>query len=207
MSQSIRVLIADDDELVREGLRSLLSRQTDIQVVAAVRNGREALEHCMAGHVDVALLDARMPLVDGPQACDEITRRTGVRCCILSTFEDPDLVDRAVRAGSSGYLLKGASSEEIARSIRLIRDGNTVFTSSIFETVRGSSRTTADLSGLSQREQEIVREVARGLSNREISEALHLSEGTVKNYISGILAKLGLKQRTQIAVYYLSPGH
>jgi DNA-binding NarL/FixJ family response regulator len=208
MNTLIRILIADDDQLIREGLQAVLARQADIRVVAAVTNGREALEHCLGSSVDVALLDAKMPVMDGPTACAEIVERTDVRCCILSTFDDPDLVDRAVRAGASGYLLKGAAGEEIAQSLHLIAGGHTVFQSSVFAGIRpGSpaSRRVADLSDLTEREQEIVRAVAEGLSNREISQRLYLSEGTVKNYISSILAKLGLKQRTQIAVYYLDP--
>jgi DNA-binding NarL/FixJ family response regulator len=189
-------------------MQAVLARQTDISVVAAVTNGREALEHCLSSSVHVALLDAKMPIMDGPTACAEITERTDVRCCILSTFDDPDLVHRAVRSGASGYLLKGAAGEEIAQSLRLIAGGHTVFESSVFAGIRPGapgSRRVADLGGLTEREQEVVRAIAEGLSNRQVSQRLCLSEGTVKNYISSILAKLGLKQRTQIAVYYLDP--
>lgn len=199
----IRVLIADDDELIREGLRSILARREELRIVATVSNGQEAVEHCAAGHVDVALLDARMPVTDGPDACAKITARSQARCCILSTFDDPDLVRRAVSSGASGYLLKGAGGDEITQAIVLIDQGNTVFKSSVFAALRETPRETADLSALTEREREIVRAVALGLSNREISEELFLSEGTVKNYISSILDKLGLKARTQIVAYYL----
>lgn len=204
---ALRILLADDDPLVREGLTVILSRDPGFQVVASVCNGADAVARCVSGQVDIALLDAKMPVMDGPAACERISGETETRCCILSTFEDAGLIERAVRAGARGYLLKGAGGEEIKQAIRLIAAGNAVFESGVFSTIRGApAREPPDLSMLSEREREIVEAVARGQSNREISEALYLSEGTVKNYISSILAKLSLRQRTQIAVYYLGPG-
>jgi DNA-binding NarL/FixJ family response regulator len=200
----IRVLIADDDPLVREGLQVILGKDEEFTIVGVVTNGREAIERCRAREIDVLLIDARMPVVDGPTACETIADETNTKCCILSTFRDEDLVSRSVRAGAMGYLLKGAGGEEIKQAIRLIHAGNSVFQASVFDSIR-TGRTEPDLSMLTEREREIVRAVARGLSNREIADELYLSEGTVKNYLSSVLSKLGLSQRTQIAVYYL--GH
>jgi DNA-binding NarL/FixJ family response regulator len=199
----IRVLIADDDPLVREGLQVILDRDPDFSVVAVAGDGREAIERCESREIDIALLDARMPVIDGPSACEAITRDYAVRCCILSTFRDEELVSRSIHAGAKGYLLKGAGGDEIKQALRLIRSGNSVFQSSVFDSVRQGGRYKPDLSMLTEREREVVGAVARGLSNKEISEELFLSEGTVKNYLSSILSKLDLRQRTQIAVYYL----
>lgn len=204
MASPIRVLIADDDELVREGLRAVLAYDERLKLVAVVSNGRDAVEHCLHGTVDVALLDARMPILDGPDACARITTDSRTRVCILSTFDDADLVSRAIASGASGYLLKGIGGEELRETIRLLHRGHTIFRSSVFQSFR-ATRVRGDLSMLSEREAEIARQIARGLSNRDIAARLHLSEGTVKNYISSALSKLGLTQRTQIAVYCLGP--
>jgi DNA-binding NarL/FixJ family response regulator len=206
MGSTIRVLIADDDQLIREGLTSILSQADDLKVVAVTADGREAIEQCVGGTVDVALLDARMPVVDGPAACARITAETDTRVCILSTFDDHDLVERAVAAGASGYLLKGVAGDEVRQAVRLVAGGHSVFKSSVFQSMRDSPHEVAgDLTMLTEREREIAQAITRGMSNREISETLHLSEGTVKNYISSILSKLGLAQRTQIAIYCLRP--
>jgi DNA-binding NarL/FixJ family response regulator len=199
----IRVLIADDDPLVREGLQVILNRDPDFTVVAVVGDGREAIERCRNREIDIALLDARMPVTDGPTACESISMDPAVRCCILSTFRDEELVSRCIGAGAKGYLLKGAGGDEIKQALRLIHAGNSVFQSSVMDSVRQGGRHEPDLSMLTEREREVVAAVARGLSNKEISQELFLSEGTVKNYLSSILSKLDLKQRTQIAVYYL----
>jgi DNA-binding NarL/FixJ family response regulator len=200
----IRVLIADDDPLVRSGLEVILGNDEGFRVVVSVGDGRQAVDGCRGRNIDVALLDVRMPILDGVAAAREIAASTSTRCLILSTFEEDDLVRDAVDAGARGYLLKGKTAEEIKESVRLVHRGIALFDMSVFERLQDSRPAPPpgdeDLSG---REREVALLIAEGFSNREIADRLYLSEGTVKNHVTAILDKLGLKQRTQIAVSYL----
>ncbi|MBN2737138.1 MAG: response regulator transcription factor [Spirochaetales bacterium] len=204
---AIGVLIADDDPLIRQGLEIILSRDENFQVVGIASNGREALEACLTKKIDVALVDIRMPLLTGIEAVKEISSQTSVKSIILTTFLEDDLVDSAMAAGAKGYILKGISPEEIKSIIKLVHNGSVVFDNGVmekFQADRGKKKSVFDSSDLTERESEIVQLIAKGLSNKAIAGKLFLSESTVKNYVTSILSKLDLEQRTQIAVYYLT---
>lgn len=201
---NIRVLIADDDPLILEGLEIVLNRDEDIEVVKAVSNGAEAVDFCKQHKVDVAMLDIRMPRLNGVEAAKEITSNSETKVIMLTTFDEDNLIHQAIQNGAKGYLLKGKSTDEIKNTIKMVHLGNTVFQESIFSRFNTPQHSTSlDLSLCSEREIEIIKLISDGLSNREISDHLCLSQGTVKNYISAILSKLNLKQRTQIAITYL----
>jgi len=171
-------------------------------VVASVADGLEAVRACRSLSVDVALLDIRMPGKNGIEAAAEIAVGGTCRVLLLSTFKETELVRGALASGASGYLLKGCSSDEIKEAVRLVHQGHTVFQDEVFEAVRrASANAPGDLSALSERERSLVRLIAEGYSNRQAADSLGLSEGTIKNYVSSILDKLGLQQRTQIAIY------
>lgn len=204
----IRVLIADDDALIREGLKIILQSDDRFEVAECVDNGLKAVEYCNAHQVDVALLDVRMPVMDGLEAAREISAKTGTRTLILTTFDDDDFILNAVRYGARGYLLKSSPPSRIMDAIRIVHDGGTVMQDIAMDIIKdelSSGRRCGIPDGvLTEREMEIAELVAKGFSNRDIAARLFMSEGTVKNYISAILAKTGLEHRTQLAVYYLT---
>jgi DNA-binding NarL/FixJ family response regulator len=201
----IKILIGDDDALIREALEIIFGKDKDFTVVASVCNGADAVKFCSGTNVDIALLDIRMPLVSGIEAASRITAQTNCKVLLLSTFKDEELVRGALQSGASGYLLKGCGSHEIKEAVRLVNTGHSVFQDEVFAAIRGDTKAVAgDISFLSEREQELTRLVAQGYTNKQAAEALFLSEGTIKNYISSILDKLGLNQRTQIAIYYMT---
>lgn len=205
---AIRVLIADDDALIREGLKIILQTDGRFEVAACVENGLKALEFCGREQVDVALLDVRMPVLDGLQAAREISRSTGTKPLILTTFDDDDFILGAVKNGARGYLLKNNTPGRIMDAIRVVHEGGIVMQDVAMDKIREElspqRKTRIDEEQFTEKELEIIRLVARGLSNREIAGQLHMSEGTIKNYISSILGKTGLEHRTQIAIYYLT---
>jgi DNA-binding NarL/FixJ family response regulator len=202
---AIRILIGDDDPLIREALEIIFGRDRDFELAASVGDGREAVRLCLSSAVDIALLDIRMPILNGIDAAAEITAKSRCKVLILSTFKDEELVRGALKSGASGYLLKGCGGNEIKEAVRLVHGGHTVFQDDVFAAIReGSKQARGDVSFLSEREKTLVKLVAEGYSNKQAAEALFLSEGTVKNYISIILDKLGLRQRTQIAIYYVT---
>jgi DNA-binding NarL/FixJ family response regulator len=204
----IRVLIADDDALVREGLKVILQSDEGFEVVAVVANGAEAVAVCKRRTVDVALLDVRMPVMDGLAAAAEIARAKRGRALMLTTFDEDELIAGAMRSGARGYLLKSSPPQRIKEAIRMVAGGGTVLQDAAMDKLR--DRLAAPLPGridtglFSERELEVIKAIAEGLSNREIAERLFMSEGTVKNHVSAILAKTGLDHRTQIAIYYLT---
>lgn len=205
---AIRVLIADDDALIREGLKIILQSDDRFEVAECVDNGRKAVEYCCAHQVDVALLDVRMPVLDGLEAARGISSKTATKALILTTFDDDDFIINAVRYGARGYLLKSSPPARIMDAIRMVHDGGTVMQDVAMDIIKdelSSGRKCGIPEGiLTEREMEIAGLVARGLSNKDIAARLFMSEGTVKNYISSILAKTGLGHRTQLAVYYLT---
>jgi DNA-binding NarL/FixJ family response regulator len=198
---STRVLVVDDQELIREGIASLLGIQPGIEVVGTAANGKEAVERAIAFEPDVVLMDVRMPELDGVAAAAVLrTQAPACRVVMLTTFDDEEYVVQALRAGAAGYLLKDLPAAELAESVRLAHAGVTQLDRTAAGHVAAAlSATPAD--PLTARETEVLRLVARGATNREIAARLYLSEGTVKNHISRILARLGLRDRTQAAIY------
>ncbi|HEY52473.1 MAG TPA: response regulator transcription factor [Caldilineae bacterium] len=204
----VRVLLADDQQLMREGLRVLLDLTPDIRVVGEAGDGAEAVERALALQPDVVLMDVRMPHLDGVAA----TRRLHEACpevqvIILTTFDDDEYVFEGLRAGAAGYLLKDAPSEQLAEAIRAAAQGEAFIQPSVARKVvaefarlteRDHRRREQPLvEPLSAREFEVLALVAEGLSNREISERMFITPGTVKNHVSNVLAKLGVRDRTQ----------
>ena len=210
----IRVLVADDQTLVRQGLRALLELAGDLTVAAEAADGEEALACVERDRPDVVLLDLRMPCRDGLAVLQELGRREGAPpCLVLTTFDDDELVLRAVALGARGYLLKDVSLEELARAIRTVADGGSVINPVITERVlRGIERLGAGFDSLptpevlTPRETEVLRMMAGGFSNREIGKACFVAEGTVKNHVSSILTKLGVRDRTRAVLRALHLG-
>lgn len=200
----INVLIADDDPLIRDALEIIIGKDERFTLCGIAENGKEAVELCRKFSVDVALLDIRMPEMDGLDAAGYIINETGARVLLLSTFAEETLARDAFQSGVSGYLLKGTSRNEICDSIALVASGHKIFRDEIFSSLESGNRMAPDISNLSKRETEIAGLIADGCSNREIADRIFLSEGTVKNHITSILSKLDLTQRTQIAVFLLS---
>jgi DNA-binding NarL/FixJ family response regulator len=206
----IRVLVVDDQALFREGVVTLLSAHADVEVVGEAENGRQALEAVARLRPAVVLMDLRMPVLDGVAATREIVQlHSESRVIVLTTFDDDDELFDALRAGAAGYLLKDVSSEKLAEAIRVAARGESFLQPSIASKVlaelnrRPARPTRADralLEPLSERELEVLRHLARGASNREIAERVYLAEGTVKNYVSSILGKLGAPDRTAAAL-------
>lgn len=204
----LRVVIADDEPLVRQGLRMVLEFDGDVSVVAEAADGRQALA-CVAEHLPhLALLDIRMPAYDGIEVCRRIVstpRLEAVRPMVLTTFADDDLVVAALRAGAAGYLLKSMPPEQIRRAVRSATKGETALAPALVDrlvreyTTRRAAPSPA-LSRLTGRETDVLREIARGRSNLEIAQTLYVSEGTVKTHVAAILRKLELRDRTQAAV-------
>jgi DNA-binding NarL/FixJ family response regulator len=192
-------------------LAIILGKDPDFTVAALAADGREAVAACAAGRIDVALVDARMPMMDGIEAIRRIAAAGTAKAIVLTTFEDEALVRGAVEAGARGYLLKGRSARDIKDAVRLVHSGSAVFQDSVFATLLAPAAPAAAAAPaggaeLTERERELAGLVAEGLSNKEIAGRLYLSEGTVKNYVSALLAKLGLAQRTQIAAWYYRGG-
>jgi DNA-binding NarL/FixJ family response regulator len=213
-ADAIRVLLVDDQRLMREGLRTLLELHRDLSVVGEASDGQEAEELTAQLQPDVVLMDLRMPRMDGVTATQRIKQRwPAVQVLVLTTFDDDELVFRSIEAGASGYLLKDVGSDALADAVRAASRGEAPLQPSVARKILGRLRATRSeprvvevrriLQGevLSERELEVLRLLGQGTANREIAERLSLTEGTVKNYISSILAKTGLHDRTQAALF------
>lgn len=202
----IKVLIADDDIIVREGLKLIISSQEDMCVCGEAENGNSALELARGLRPDVALLDIRMPECDGITAAENMLAEGLCSPLLLTTFDEEDFILRALKSEICGYILKNSPAERIIGAIRAVKAGGTVFQEDILKYVREKIIPTSGgevFSELTQREIDVVRLIADGLSNQQIADALFLSNGTVRNHISAILEKTGLEHRTQIAVMWL----
>jgi DNA-binding NarL/FixJ family response regulator len=210
----IRVLLVDDQRLLREGLRTLLELHADLTVCGEAGDGQEAEELTAQLQPCVVLMDLRMPRVDGVTATQRIKQRwPDIQVLVLTTFDDDELVFRSIEAGASGYLLKDVGSDALADAVRAASRGEAPLQPSVARKILGRLRATRreppavevaqTLQGdaLSERELEVLRLLGHGTANREIAERLSLTEGTVKNYISSILAKTGLHDRTQAALF------
>lgn len=211
----IRLLLVEDQEIVRRGLKTLLETKPDLQVVGEAGNGQQAIElvallHPTNQQPDVILMDIRMPIMDRVTATEHLCQQfPGIKILVLTTFDDAQYIAEALRVGAKGYLLKDTPSDELAEVIRSIHRGYTQFGPGILEKMMARTPTSeADppealppgLQALTAREKQVLRMIATGASNREIAQALFLSEGTVRNHISHILTRLNLRDRTQAAI-------
>ena len=205
MTNKIRLLIADDHEVARSGLKSMFAG-TEIKVAGEVASGTAAVKYALENEVDVVLLDIRMPDGDGLTALGRIKLdKPNLPILILSTFDNPTYVARAVALGASGYLLKGCTRDDLLTAIRTAAGGENTWTREELRRVTGAlatPRLTADVEvPLTQRESEVLRQLAYGLTNKEIANTLHISYETVKEHVQHILRKIGVSDRTQAAVW------
>lgn len=214
MSHKIRLLLVDDQIIIREGLKSLLESKPDMQVVGNAQDGQQTLDLLQSLYTtpqqpDVVLLDVRMPVMDGVAATEQICLKfPDTKVLILTTFDDDEYILKAMRFGAKGYLLKDTPSEELAAAIRAVHQGYTHMGPGLFEKVFSQSATNPvksnipkELLELSPRELQVLRLIATGANNREIASTLYISENTVKNHVTNILSSLGLRDRTQAALY------
>jgi DNA-binding NarL/FixJ family response regulator len=210
----IRVLVADDQELIRAGFRAILETQPDIAVVAEAGTGAEAVEAARRTTPDVALMDIRMPVLDGIGATSRITAADPrTRVLVLTTFDLDGYVYGALRAGASGFLLKNAPRDQLLDAVRIVARGDALFSPTVtrrlvetYVSARAPVPLDSQVATLSPRERDVLGQLARGLSNAEIASALHLSEATVKTHVAGLLAKLGLRDRAQVIVFAFESG-
>src|SRR5437667_12568321 len=219
---TIKVLIVDDERMVRAGFRMILDSQPDIAVVGEADDGGGAVDEALRLTPDVVLMDIRMKNMDGLQATRSILARAGrpPKVVMLTTFDYDEYVYEALKAGASAFLLKDSPAEQLANAVRVVADGDALLHPSITRRLiedfahrpTPRSGTPPELEELSERELEVMRCLARGLSNREVASALHLSEATVKTHVVHILTKLGLRDRVQTVVMayesgLIEPGH
>ena len=201
----IRMLVADDHEVVRFGLRTLMAG-TEVEIVAEVSTGEDAIKYAIENDPDVVLMDIRMPRGDGLNALGRIKLdKPDMPILMLSTFDNPTYIARSVALGASGYLLKNCSREKLLNAIRISASGESAWTRDELRRVTGAlatPRLAADVEvPLTQRESEVLRQLAYGLTNKEIAQALHISYETVKEHVQHILRKIGVSDRTQAAVW------
>jgi DNA-binding NarL/FixJ family response regulator len=206
---TIKILLADDQSLFREGLRILLSTQPDFEVVGEATNGEETLRLAAKLHPHIVLMDMRMPILDGVEATRRLNEtQPDCRVIVLTTFDDDELVFEGLRAGAVGYLLKAVSTPRLLEAIRTVARGESILEPSVTAKVvaefarlaNQASRPQALLNPLSEREIEVLRLVTKGATNREIAATLFIAEGTVRNHLTTILSKLEVSDRTQAAV-------
>ncbi len=216
--EKIKVLIADDIMILRQGLKAVLEQDDSIEVVALAENGREAFEKCAVYVPDVVLMDMRMPDYDGAYGIRSIKEKhPDIKVLVLTTFDDEETIEKAVSSGADGYILKEMADEKVIASVKSVYAGISVFGNGVYQVMRnqleeGKNNTrqnamaqTADVE-FSGREREILKLVAKGYDNKEIAEEICLAEGTVRNQISRLLEKLALKDRTQLAIYAVKQG-
>jgi DNA-binding NarL/FixJ family response regulator len=213
----IRVVLVDDDALLRAGLRLLLETQADIRVVAEAGTGREAVQQCRALQPDVVLMDLRMPGMDGVEATRRLTAGAGgTRVLVLTTFDDETGMFDAVRAGASGFLLKRATPEELVTAVRAVASGDGLVSPAMtLRLLRGFAAAVPGppapdvqrrVDALTTREREVLVLLARGLSNAEVAQAASMAEATAKTHVARVLAKLGLRDRAQAVVFAYENG-
>jgi len=207
----IRLLLVDDQMIIRQGLRSLLEAKPDLEVVGEAENGEQAIREIEVLHPDVVLMDVRMPVMDGVAATRHICQQfSHIKVLVLTTFDDDDYVSQAMRLGARGYLLKDTHSDDLAAAIRAVHKGFTQMGPGLLEKTLTPPTSTSptqsvqippELIGLTTREREVLSLIIAGANNREIAEALFISERTVKNHITHILSQLNVRDRTQAAMF------
>ncbi|MFF2448531.1 response regulator [Neobacillus sp. NPDC058068] len=203
----MKILIVDDDALIRDGLKILIDLENDFEVTGTAANGQEAFEMCQKQRPDLVLMDIRMPVMDGVLGTKLIKQHFNtIKVVILTTFKDDDYIKEAIKSGAEGYILKNQPSDSIIESLRAVGKGNIVLereVASALSTMLKDEKKAPLKLDLSDRELEILGLIAEGLSNKEIAQRIYLSEGTIRNYTTGLLEKLKLRDRTQLAIYYL----
>jgi DNA-binding NarL/FixJ family response regulator len=213
---TVKIVVVDDQEMVRSGFVALLNTQPDIEVVGTAADGAEALQVVRRTHPDVVLMDVRMPVMDGIEALRQLSENPATaqtKVVMLTTFDADEYVHESLRLGASGFLLKDASPDELASAIRVVHAGEALLSPSVTRQViaqfaRAPRRRRADprLKQLTEREREVLENIARGSSNSEIAAELFLAEQTVKTHVSRILGKLGLRDRAQAVVFAYESG-
>ena len=215
----IKILIADDQELIRESLKIILSTNNEFEVIDTVGSGKEVVESIRRHIPDIILMDVRMPDMDGVQ-CTKFVKEVypEIKVIVLTTIDDDEYIFSALKYGASGYLLKGVSLDELTSAIKTVLQGGAIFNPNVASKVTKIFSEMAknnivaerihdeDLPNLSDTEWKIIQQVSQGLSNKEIAEILKFTEGTIRNYLSVILDKLQLRDRTQLAIWYIHRG-
>lgn len=216
----VKIMIADDQQLIRESLKIILDSDPDFEVVKVVGSGQEVLDSLKTESVDIILMDVRMPNMSGVD-CTRIVKKEypNIKVIILTTFDDDEYIYDALKYGASGYLLKGCSLEELSVAIHNVLTGGACFNPNVagkvaqFFSQMANSHSEVSFDGeekeydFSDTEQKIIAQIGHGYSNKEIAQKLGFSEGTIRNYLSVILDKLDLRDRTQLAIWYLSRGN
>lgn len=208
--EKIKLLIVDDEELIREGLKLMLSIYDDVEVIDTAKNGYEALEVCKTNDIDVVLMDIRMKDCDGVMGTRLIKEQfSRIKVIILTTFKDKEYIEEALKYGAFGYMLKDSSHDVIYEGIKTAYKGNMVVHPDVASKMmenRWNIKSDIDKYNLIEKEIKIIEAIGKGLTNKEIAEQLFLSEGTIKNNITNILSKLQLRDRTQIAIFAFKNG-
>lgn len=214
----IKVLIADDIMILRQGLKAVLEQDEEIEVVALAENGKEAFEKCRVYEPDVVLMDMRMPDYDGAYGICVIKEQCpGIKVLVLTTFDDEETIEKALSSGADGYILKEMEDEKVIASVKSVYAGMSIFGEGVYRVMRnhmeqakeGNTKKKEELTRTKEftdRERDVLKLVAQGYDNKEIASELFLAEGTVRNQISRLLDKLSLKDRTQLAVYAVKNG-
>lgn len=211
----IKVLIADDIKILRQGLKAVLEQDTEIEVVSLAENGKEAYEKSLVFKPNVVLMDMRMPDYDGAYGIKAIKEKlSDVKVLVLTTFDDEETIKKAIESGADGYILKEMEDAKVISSIKNVYDGISIFGSSVYQVLKKgmfsaptpTGSPAEDTEDFTPRELDIIRLVSQGYDNKEIASELFLAEGTVRNQVSKILEKLMLKDRTQLAVYAVKHG-
>lgn len=205
---SLKILIVDDDALIRDSLNIILGLEEDFQVVGTASNGAEALQLCNSLQPDIVLMDIRMPIMDGVLGTKNIKASfKDIKVVILTTFKDEEYIKEAIKNGAEGYILKNQPADAIVESLKTVSKGNIVLEKNVADALstmlkedKPKKNTNLDIS---EREMEILKLIGDGLSNKEISDKLYLTDGTVRNYVTKLLEKLHLRDRTQLAIFYL----
>lgn len=204
----MKILIVDDDALIRDSLKILIGMEPDMEVVGTASNAQEALVLCGQHQLDIVLMDIRMPIMDGVLGTKLIRSQfSHIKVIILTTFKDDEYIKEAIKNGATGYMLKNQSSDSIIESLRAVHKGSVVLEREVAESLtsmlKDDKKKQQKQLDITEREWDVLKLVGEGFTNREIADKLYLSEGTVRNYVTILLEKLNLRDRTQLAIYYV----